>query len=134
MKRRSAVVALAAAVALVLSGCSAAGQSGDESKTITFMGWGSPEEIAVFKDMISQYEDKYPDVTVDYVTVADSDFATKLQTMIASKKTPDVFYLQPEKVMPYADAGLIADLSSYIDDNELFDADNVWKKALDMYR
>jgi multiple sugar transport system substrate-binding protein len=132
MKKRSAAVALLAAAALVLSGCSAAQPSGD--KTITFMGWGSPEEIAVFEDMISQYEDKYPDVTVDYITVADADFATKLQTMIASKKTPDVFYLQPEKVMPYADAGLIADLSSYVDDNELFDADNVWKKALDMYR
>jgi multiple sugar transport system substrate-binding protein len=132
MKKRSAAVALLAAAALVLSGCSAAQSSGD--KTITFMGWGSPEEIAVFEDMISQYEDKYPDVTVDYISVANADFATKLQTMIASKKTPDVFYLQPEKVMPYADAGLIADLSDFVDDNELFDADNVWKKAIDMYR
>jgi multiple sugar transport system substrate-binding protein len=132
MKKRSAAVALLAAAALVLSGCSAAQSSGD--KTITFMGWGSPEEIAVFEDMISQYEDKYPDVTVDYISVADSDFATKLQTMIASKKTPDVFYLQPEKVMPYADAGLIADLSDFVDDNELFEADNVWAKAIDMYR
>ena len=132
MKKRSAAVALLAAAALVLSGCSAAQSSGD--KTITFMGWGSPEEVAVFKDMISQYEDKYPDVKVDYIAVADSDFATKLQTMIASKKTPDVFYLQPEKVMPYADAGLIADLSDYVDNNEVFQADNVWKKAIDMYR
>ena len=98
------------------------------------MGWGSPEEIAVFEDMIDQYEDAYPGVTVDYISVAADDFATKLQTMIASKKTPDVFYLQPEKVMPYADAGLIADLSDYVDDNEVFDAANVWAKAIDMYR
>ncbi len=132
MKKRSAAVALLAAAALVLSGCSGAQSSGD--KTISFMGWGSPEEIATFKTMIAQYEKKYPDVKVDYITVADTDFATKLQTMIASKKTPDVFYLQPEKVMPYADAGLIADLSKYVDDNEVFKADNVWKKALDMYR
>lgn len=132
MKKRSAAVALLAIAALVLSGCSAAQSTGE--KTITFMGWGSPEEVSVFKDMIAQYEDKYPDVTVDYITVADSDFATKLQTMIASKKTPDVFYLQPEKVMPYADAGLIADLSDYVANNDLFDPDNVWKKALDMYR
>jgi multiple sugar transport system substrate-binding protein len=132
MKKRSAAVALLAAAAVVLSGCSAAQSS--EDKTLTFMGWGSPEEVAVFEDMIAQYEDKYPDVTVDYISVADSDFATKLQTMIASKKTPDVFYLQPEKVMPYADAGLIADLSDFVADNELFDADNVWAKAIDMYR
>lgn len=133
MKKRNVAVALFTAAALLLSGCSAA-QSGSGDKTITFMGWGSPEEVAVFENMISQYEDKYPDVTVDYIAVPDTDFATKLQTMIASKKAPDVFYLQPEKVMPYADAGLLADLSDYVEDNEVFDVDNVWKKAIDMYR
>lgn len=132
MKKRIAALAFAAAAALVLSGCSAAQPEGD--KTITFMGWGSPEEISTFKTMISQYEEKYPDVTVDYITVADSDFATKLQTMIASKTTPDVFYLQPDKLTQYVDAGLLADLSSYVDDNQEFQVDNVWSKALDMYR
>jgi hypothetical protein len=33
--------------------------------------------------------------------------------------------------MPYADAGLIADLSDYVADNEVFDADNVWEKAIE---
>jgi multiple sugar transport system substrate-binding protein len=84
--------------------------------------------------MIAQYEDKYPGVTVDYITVPAADFQTKLQTMIASNKTPDVFYLAPENVMPFADSGIIADLSDYINDNAEFDADNVWAKALDMYR
>jgi multiple sugar transport system substrate-binding protein len=98
------------------------------------MGWGSDTEIAVFNDMIAQYEDKYPGVTVDYITVPAADFQTKLQTMIASNKTPDVFYLAPENVMPFADSGIIADLSDYINDNAEFDADNVWAKALDMYR
>ncbi len=135
MTKRSiaAAVAIAASAALVMSGCtSAPADSGKQ--TITFMGWGSDEEIATFKTMISQYEDAYPDVSVDYLTVPAADFATKLQTMIASKKTPDVFYLQPEKVMPYADAGVISDLSSYVDDNKLFDPANVWAKAIDMYR
>ncbi|MBN9605120.1 MAG: sugar ABC transporter substrate-binding protein [Actinomycetales bacterium] len=132
MKKLSAAAALLAAAALVLSGCSAAQPDGDT--TITFMGWGSPEEIDTFKTMIAQYEEKYPGVTVDYITVADADFATKLQTMIASKKTPDVFYLQPDKLTQYVDAGLLADLSSYVDDNQEFSVDNVWKKALDFYR
>lgn len=105
-----------------------------EERTISFMGWGSDEEIATFKDMISQYEKAYPGVHVDYITVPAGDFPTKLQTMIASNETPDVFYLQPEKVMPYADAGIVADLSDFVANNELFDGDNVWPKAIDMYR
>jgi len=133
MKKRSAAVAVFAAAALVLSGCSAA-QTESGEHTITFMGWGSDTEIAVFNDMIAQYEDKYPDVKVDYITVPAADFQTKLQTMIASNKTPDVFYLAPENVMPFASSGIIADLSDYVDNNDLFDPANVWQKAIDMYR
>jgi len=133
MKKRSAAVAVFAAAALVLSGCSAA-QSESGEHTITFMGWGSDTEIAVFNDMIAQYEDKYPNVKVDYITVPAADFQTKLQTMIASNKTPDVFYLAPENVMPFASSGIIADLTDYVDNNDLFDPANVWQKAIDMYR
>lgn len=133
LNRTITAVALMGVAAVVLSGCSGAAPA-DGDRTITFMGWGSDEEIQTFRTMIGQYEDKYPDVTVDYVTVPAADFSTKLQTMIASNQTPDVFYLAPENVMPYADAGIIADLSEFVGDNELFDADNVWEKAIDMYR
>lgn len=133
MKKRSAAVAVFAAAALVLSGCSPA-QSESGEHTITFMGWGSDTEIAVFNDMIAQYEEKYPNVKVDYITVPAADFQTKLQTMIASNKTPDVFYLAPENVMPFASSGIVADLTDYVDNNDLFDPANVWQKAIDMYR
>ena len=133
MKKRSIAVAAFAATALVLSGCSAAQPESGEH-TITFMGWGSDTEIAVFNDMIAQYEDKYPNVKVDYITVPAADFQTKLQTMIASNKTPDVFYLAPENVMPFASSGIVADLTDYVDNNDLFDPANVWQKAIDMYR
>ncbi|MGB4136739.1 MAG: carbohydrate ABC transporter substrate-binding protein, partial [Microbacterium sp.] len=64
--RTAAAVALVAAAALVLAGCSGGtdeGQAGGD-RTVTFMGWGSPQEVAVFKDMIAQYEAKYPGVKV----------------------------------------------------------------------
>lgn len=133
MRSRRALIAAVAAAALALTGCSGA-QSGSGDRTITFMGWGSPQEIAVFEDMIAQYEDAYPGVEVDYINVPAADFGTKLQTMIASKKTPDVFYLAPENVMPWADSGIIADLSDFVSDNEIFDESNVWENAIDMYR
>jgi len=135
MRTRTAAVALVAATALVLAGCSGGGsgeQSGD--RTVTFMGWGSPQEVDVFKDMIAQYEAKYPGVKVDYINVPAADFQTKLQTMIAAKKTPDVFYMVGEQLQPLVKNGVIADLSDYVDDNEIFEADNVWKNAIDLWK
>lgn len=134
MTPRRALVAAAAAAALALTGCSSGGSSETGERSITFMGWGSPQEVAVFEDMIAQYEDAYPEVSVEYITVPAADFGTKLQTMIASNDIPDVFYLTPENVMPWADAGIIADLSDFVADNEIFDESNVWEKAIDMYR
>jgi len=135
MRTRTAAVALIAAATLVLAGCSGGGSGGQPGDhKITFMGWGSPQEVSVFKDLIKQYEKKYPGVKVDYISVPAADFPTKLQTMIASKKVPDVFYLTPENVMPYAKSGIIADLSDYVSDNEIFDEKNVWPNAINMYR
>lgn len=138
MARRSTMFISAAAVVSVtlLSGCSAGG-TGDEGggdNKITFMGWGSPQEVEVFENLIAQYEDNYPDIEVEYVTVPAEDFGTKLQTMIASGDTPDVFYLTPENVMPFADSEIIRDLSDFVADNDLFEEDNVWANAISMYR
>lgn len=147
--RLAAALAATAALALV-GGCGSGGTSTPppspdgsasgtpstpaEGGTITFMGWGSPQEVSVFEQLIAKYEAAYPGMKVDYINVPAADFNTKLQTMIASKQTPDVFYLTPENVMPFASAGLLNDLSGYVEDNELFKADNVWAKAIDMYR
>lgn len=137
--RTAAVVTSLAALALV-AGCATGDGAASpepgaaEDAKITFMGWGTPQEVDVFNTMIEQFEAGHPGTTVEYINVPTADFPTKLQTMIASGKTPDVFYLQPEKVMPYAQAGLIADLSGYVADNDQFDESNVWAKAIDMYR
>ena len=147
MRIHARLTAAAAAVALALvGGCSSAGGpttspdgsapagTAPASSKITFMGWGSPQEVSVFEQLITKYEAAYPGVEVEYINVPAADFNTKLQTMIASKQTPDVFYLTPENVMPFASSGLLEDLTRYVDDNDLFDADNVWAKAIDMYR
>jgi multiple sugar transport system substrate-binding protein len=110
------------------------GRSAANSGTISFMGWGSPQEVAVFQAMITQFEAKYPGTKVDYVNVPSSDFNTKLQTMIGARQIPDVFYLQPENVMPWADNGILYDMTNFVAANNIFTESNIWAKALDMYR
>ena len=92
---------------------------------LTFMGWGKDSEVATFRAMIAAYEDKYPNVKVDYVVVANSDYDTKMQNMIAAGEQPDAFYCGIDYVMKYAATGNLYDLSSYVENNDLFDVDNV---------
>jgi multiple sugar transport system substrate-binding protein len=106
----------------------------EEETKITFMGWGSDAEIATFEAMIEQFEAKYTDVDVEYIVVADSEFDIKLQTMIGAGQCPDVFYCPIDKMMKYAATGNLYDLTEYVGNNEIFDADNVWNCLLDLYR
>jgi multiple sugar transport system substrate-binding protein len=106
----------------------------EEKIKITFMGWGTDAEIATFKKMITQYETKYPDVEVEYIVVADNEFDTKLQTMIGAGQCPDAFYSHIDRMMKYAVTGNLYDLTDYVENNEIFDPDNVWECLINLYR
>lgn len=103
-------------------------------KTITFMGWGTDDEIAAYTAMIEQFEAIYTDVDVEYIVVADDEFDIKLQTMIGAGECPDVFYCSIDKMLKYAATGNLLDITPYVESNDIFDADNVWDCALNLYR
>lgn len=108
--------------------------SKDEKINLKFMGWGNDSEAAAFEAMLDKFEEKYPDVTVEHILVPSSDYDTKLQNMIASNEQPDVFYIGVDYVMKYAATGNLKDLTSYINDNEIFDIDNIWSNSIDIYK
>lgn len=102
--------------------------------TISFMGWGNPSEIEIFKQMISDFEKANPNVKVEYNGVPSADFLTKLQAMVAGGTVPDAFYFPADAVMQWSDAGIVLDLTSYIQNAKTFDVKNVWSAAIDRYR
>lgn len=151
MKKRSLVVVLCLVMMLLFAACTPStptdtqssktneGQTQspetDEDKVeISFMGWGTDAEIATFQAMIDQFEDMYTGVEVEYITVADNEFDTKLQSMIGSGTSPDVFYVPIDNLMKYAASGALYDISDYVANNDVFDVDNIWDSLIDLYR
>ena len=130
----SASSAQSTAASQAASTASSAASAAGEPVKISFMGWGTDDEIAAYKAMIAQFEKAYPTVTVDYIVVADNEFDTKLQTMIGAGECPDVFYCSIDKMMKYAATGNLYDLSDYVANNAIFDPDNVWTCLNDLYR
>lgn len=106
----------------------------EELIELDFIGWGNDAEVATFQAMIDQFEEQYKNVTVNYTVVPSSDYDTKLQNMIAAGEQPDVFYCSIDNIMKYAATNNLYDLTTYVNDNDIFDVDNVWKNAIDIYR
>lgn len=89
MKARTATAfAAATMIAVGLSGCSAPADDG--TTTISFWTHTHPPMIAVYEDLIAEYEAANHGITIDYQTVPNSDFGTRLLTALSNDSGPDI--------------------------------------------
>jgi multiple sugar transport system substrate-binding protein len=100
--------------------------------TIKFSGWGDPSEKEVFTKLIKSFEQKNPNIKVNYVHIPD-DYVGKMNTILAGGGAPDVFYV------PDGDFGrwVSQDLLLPIDDmmkTGAIDTSDMWNSALVRYR
>ncbi|MBB6676537.1 sugar ABC transporter substrate-binding protein [Cohnella lubricantis] len=113
---------------------SASAGASKEKVEISFMGHAEPNEKEIFTKLIKSFEEKYPNVKVNYTSVPPAEYDQKLTTLSAAGKMPDIFYTSGPAFYRYAEAGTILDIQQYLDQTDLFNPDNVWKQALDRYR
>ncbi|CAD5997140.1 extracellular solute-binding protein [Agreia sp. COWG] len=111
-------LALGAAAALVLTGCSAGGSdTGTKTIKVAYQKFGSFVQVdAHMKAVKTQYEAAHKGVTVELVPIEaqENDYATKLALMNKSAATaPDVMYEDTFRVQSDSDAGYLAPLDDY---------------------
>lgn len=80
--------------------------------TLTFWGWTASDfEAKAIQEGLDTFQEQYPYITVEYMTVPSADYHTKLKTALASGSGPDVFYLDATQCNDFVNAGLLADLT-----------------------
>jgi ABC-type sugar transport system, periplasmic component len=105
------VVAAVAAVAASMTGCSSSGGSG--TKTVVWSTWGTPQELARYKQFDTQFMKNHPDIKVVLQPVADyGDYHTKLLTELASGTAPDVFYIGDDQIGKFVSSDVLMPLNS----------------------
>lgn len=119
--KRIGLVATTVAAALLFTGCgnkSSKSDAKDGKVTIQFMHWGGTDTYkGSYKDRIAAFEKANPNIKVKVITIGD-DYDTKLQTMIAGNKAPDVAQVA-ENGTGFAAKNAFIDLSSYIKKDNL---------------
>ena len=84
---------------------------------ITYMEWGDPAELDVWKAIVSDFEAANPGIKVN-VDVSDWDsYWTKLKTLLAANTPPDVFAMDAPLYPDYQSRGVLLNLQPYIDKN-----------------
>ncbi|KQQ05457.1 MULTISPECIES: ABC transporter substrate-binding protein [unclassified Rathayibacter] len=105
-RRHLRFAAIAAALALSLSGCSSAGSSGTDADGNTTINWsvwaGSEVETAAWQKLADMVHEKDPTITVKLTTAAWPDYWTKLPTTLAGNDAPCIAGLQMARVQQFA--------------------------------
>ena len=133
--RLAGLAAVATALALV-SGCAGPGSGGgDEAPPAGPKDWGDPKGTidfwdtnanprltAEWQDLINRFQQKNPDIKVNYVGIPNSSYLQKVQNALASGEVPDVLLigndiasLIAQKALVPVDEAFTADLGDKID-------------------
>jgi raffinose/stachyose/melibiose transport system substrate-binding protein len=113
VRKSIAIVALVATVSLGLAGCSsAATTSGSGHVTLNVVGFeGESTEVADIPNINKAFEKKYPNITLNYKYVSNSEYDQYNNTRLASGSAADVLMTNPTRVQQWVKQGYLQDLS-----------------------
>jgi multiple sugar transport system substrate-binding protein len=97
------------------------------------VGWGGPEEIGVFQELVDTFNARYPDIIIEYQPMPD-DYVTKLKTMIAGGTPPDIAYVPDGDFSAFVSKGTLVNIQEFVDASTVIDPNNIWHSALQRYR
>ncbi|WP_042170578.1 extracellular solute-binding protein [Paenibacillus gorillae] len=136
MKKRIALVAIAALLISILAACG--GTNGKETtnegekpatgEKVKLSLWhnftGDDQRAQTMRSIIEQYQKDYPNVTLDIQAIPPDGYKTRLKTVAAAGEMPDVFILSNGSMtQEFSAAGLIQPV------NELIDSHPEWKEG-----
>jgi ABC-type glycerol-3-phosphate transport system substrate-binding protein len=119
-----AVLVATAAIAGTLAGCTgstassapastgasaAPSQAAGEPVTVSFWTHTHPPMIEVYEKLIADYEAANPNVTIDYQTIPNNEFGTKMLTSLSGGTGPDIISMDDSALRgEYFPKGLLA--------------------------
>ena len=111
------------AATTLLSGCGSTEEDkgsdsgSDEEVTLTLPVWDS-ETTPYIADIIEGFEAENPNIKINMVDVAASEYMNKLSVMLNGGADCDIVYIKDADSTPsFAEKGQLEDLTSYIEDD-----------------
>ncbi|MEQ4209212.1 sugar ABC transporter substrate-binding protein [Actinopolymorpha sp. B9G3] len=109
----AAGVAASGAAASVLAGCNSGGGAGGDAE-LQFMYWGSSYEQKAINAMLGQFEAEHEGVSAKPLYTP-QEYDTKVNTLVASNRAPDVAYMGGAIGYRLAEQGKLVNLYTYFD-------------------
>ncbi|WP_150307547.1 ABC transporter substrate-binding protein [Planctomonas psychrotolerans] len=140
-RRRTAALAGAAGLVLLVSGCSGGGApagsgeytepEADLSAEITYGVWDQ-NQVPAIEENIAAFNEEYPDIDVTVNVTPYAEYWTKLQTQASSDTLPDLFWMNGPNIGLYASNGQLEPITGAVESGDI-DLDNYPDALVDLY-
>ncbi len=108
-------------------------QAEDEKADITVSTWGSPDERKVFESVLEEFRKAHPSIKVKMLHIP-SDYATKMNTMIAGGTAPDVIFTSDGDFPRWVKQGAFLDINDRVEASADLDLGDMWESGLKRYK
>lgn len=113
--KKTLVLILSLVLALSMFACASA----EEKTTITYWHHDASDNIvAAMEKILADFEEKNPDIDVEFLALPADSFYTKYQTAIATNTAPDVFGMRVAELSALVEMGAFAPLDELTQDWE----------------
>ena len=119
---------------LILLLCCIASQCRADTVTLSYMMWGSVNEIKSVRKSLDEFESTHPGLKVRIVHASgSSNYRTKLQTMAAGGVPPDLMYVEATDFPAYHIRGMFLDLTPYAEADEHFSFGDYYPRLMELF-
>jgi multiple sugar transport system substrate-binding protein len=101
--------------------------------TLKFSIWGNDKHKQMYEELIANFQQVHPHVSVEIMTVPFPDYQQKLSIMLASKTAPDVGWLAERMIPQFLESGQLADVSSNVQSDSAYQYDDIYPSTLQLF-
>jgi multiple sugar transport system substrate-binding protein len=132
MKKRFLSIFLATTVVTtsLLTGCSSGSGKEDASGKTKVNVWAMGDEGKRLPEMVASFEKEHKNIDIEVQSIPWDQAHDKLLTAVASGKGPDIVQMGTSWMPEFADAGVLSDLSKYVEKYPNLNPDNFYEGAL----
>ncbi len=107
-----------------------------EGKTqINFWGWGDQSEVAVFRQLVDEYNETNQDnIYVNYTQKPASGYESSMEQTLSGSRAPDIFYVGDGTIKKWVELDYLYDITDLVEASSIIDLENIWPTAIQRYR
>ena len=107
----------------------------DEPRSVSFMVFGDPAELAAYQSLVAAFEAAHPDISVELIHIpSQSDYRLRLGADFAAGQPAAVVLINSRRYAPFAARGVLEPLAPYQRGSDVISDADFFPEATDPFR